>query len=203
MDKLHQLSKHESDQAGRVLSEAFRDDPVFNAIFLDAPPEQRVAFFSAPVIYSMKYGQVFAPSGQLEGIAAWVPGAYADMNLFRMISSGAFWTGMKMGMEIAKKLKVIFGPVEHDRKEHMLGRSYIYLQIIGISPQYQGQGLGGKLLHALFAESEKSGLPIYLETETDENVSLYEHLGFSVLRKVTLPLIDLPMWEMIREPEPA
>jgi ribosomal protein S18 acetylase RimI-like enzyme len=200
VENLYRLQKHEAAQAGLVLSEAFQDDPVFNAIFEGAAPEQWVAFFTAPVVYCLKYGQAIAPSAQMEGIAAWVPGKYADMDFFRMLFSGAMWAGMKMGMEIAQKLKVIFGPVEQDRKVHMQGRDYLYLQIIGVAPQFQGQGFGKKLLNALFAESGQTGLPIYLETETDENVQIYQHLGFKVLKKATLPVIDLPMWEMIREP---
>ena len=200
MEYLYRLHKHEAAQAGLVLKEAFQDDPVFKAIFDSATPEQWVAFFTAPVVYCLKYGQAIAPSAQMEGVAAWDPGRFADMDFFRMLFSGAMWAGMKMGMEIAQKLKVIFGPIEQDRKVHLLGRDYLYLQLIGVAPQYQGQGLGGKLLAALFAESEQTGLPIYLETETDENVQIYQHLGFKVLQKVTLPLIGLPMWEMIREP---
>ena len=197
---MYRLHKHEIAQAGLILTEAFQDDPVFIAIFDGATPEQWVAFFTAPVVYCLKYGQAIAPSAQMEGVAAWVPGKFADMDFFRMLFSGAMWAGMKMGMEIAQKLKVIFGPIEQDRKVHLLGRDYLYLQLIGVAPKYQGQGLGGKLLAALFAESEQTGLPIYLETETDENVQIYQHFGFKVLKKATLPLIDLPMWEMIREP---
>lgn len=200
MDNLYQLHKHEVAQAGVVLNEAFQDDPVFNAIFTGAAPEQRIAFFTTPVVYCLKYGQVFAPSEQLEGIAAWVPGRYADMNLLRLLLSGAFWPGMKMGTELSQKIATVFKPVDEDRKAQMNGREFLYLLIIGIAPQHQGQGFGGQLLQALFAESEQTGLPIYLETETEENVSLYQHLGFKVINKANLPLIDLPMWEMIREP---
>jgi ribosomal protein S18 acetylase RimI-like enzyme len=200
VEDLYRLHKHEAAQAGLVLTEAFQDDPVFNAIFEGATPEQWVAFFTAPVVYCIKYGQAIAPSAKMEGVAAWVPGKFADMDFFRMLFSGAMWAGMKMGMDIAQKLKVIFGPIEQDRKVHLKGRDYLYLQLIGVAPQYQGLGFGGKLLAALFVESEQKGLPIYLETETDENVQIYQHFGFKVLKKATLPLIDLPMWEMIREP---
>jgi len=200
MDNLYQLQKHEAAQAGVVLNDAFQEDPVFNAIFTGAAPEQRIAFFTTPVVYCLKYGKVYAPSEQLEGIAAWVPGKYADMNFIRLLLSGAFWPGMKMGTEFSQKIATVFKPIDEDRKVQMRGRDYLYLLIIGIAPQYQGQGFGGQLLKALFAESEQTGLPIYLETETDENVSLYQHLGFKVINKAELPLIDLPMWEMIREP---
>lgn len=80
----------------------------------------------------------------------------------------------------------------------MKGKAYTYLQIIGVAPSFQGQGFGGKLLHALIEKSEQTGVPIYLETETEANVSLYEYFGFSVIKKIMLPIINLPMWEMIR-----
>jgi hypothetical protein len=50
----------------------------------------------------------------------------------------------------------------------------------------------------LVEKSEQVGLSLYLERETEANVSLYEHFGFTVIKKITLPMIDLPMWEMTR-----
>ena len=200
MEDLYVLQSQDRDRIGVILNEAFQDDPVFNAIFEGAIPEQRIAFYTSPVVYCMKYGQVIAPSKQLEGIAAWVAGKYADMSMFHMLLSGALWSAMKMGAKYSQRMATVFKPVDADRKANMQGRDYIYLVMIGIAPQYQGQGLGGKLLKTLFVESEQTGLPIYLETETEENVSLYQHYGFKVINKVSLPLIDLPMWEMIREP---
>lgn len=200
MENLYRLQKHDADRAGLTLTEAFQDDPVFNAIFEDATPEQRQAFFTTPVQYGLKYGQVFAPSAQLEGVAAWVPGRYAEMTIMRLIFSGAFWTGMKMGMDVSQRMSTVLKPTDLDRIEFMRGRDYTYLVIIGVAPQYQGQGFGGQLLQAVIDQSDKSGLPVYLETETEENVQLYQHFGFTVMKVVTLPLIDLPMWEMIREP---
>ncbi len=200
MEDLYASQSHDRDRIGVVLNEAFQDDPVFNAIFEGATSEQRIAFYTIPVVYCMKYGQVIAPSKQLEGIAAWVTGKYADMSMFHMLLSGALWSAMRMGAKYSQRMATVFKPVDEDRKANMQGRDYIYLVMIGIAPQHQGKGLGGKLMQALLAESERSGLPIYLETETEENVSLYQHYGFEVINKVNLPLIDLPMWEMLREP---
>ena len=80
----------------------------------------------------------------------------------------------------------------------MSGRSYIYLQVIGVAPVFQGQGFAGKLLRTLIEKSEQTGISLYLETETESNVSMYEHFGFTVIKKIVLPIIDLPMWEMTR-----
>ena len=83
----------------------------------------------------------------------------------------------------------------------MNGKPYIYLQIIGVASKFQGQGFGGKLIRALIERSEQHGKYIYLETETEDNVKLYERFGFKVIKKVSLVGINLPMWEMVREPE--
>jgi len=105
-----------------------------------------------------------------------------------------------MGAKLVRKMKPVFEPLEADRRANMKGRSYIYLVIIGVSSQFQGQGFGGKLLEALIEESEQVGIPVYLETSTERNVRMYKGLGFRLLNQITLPVIDVPQWEMVREP---
>lgn len=51
---------------------------------------------------------------------------------------------------------------------------------------------------ALFDEAEMLNGTLYLETETGRNVAMYERFGFEVIRRITLPVVDLPMWEMVR-----
>ena len=83
----------------------------------------------------------------------------------------------------------------------MRGREYIYLFVIGVALELQGQGFGRKLLSALIEESQEAGIPIYTETQTERNVRFYERLGFKQLDRIALPIIDLSQWELIREPE--
>jgi ribosomal protein S18 acetylase RimI-like enzyme len=120
------------------------------------------------------------------------------MTFWRILRSGALWTGMKIGMQTARKMQPIFRPIEVDRKEIMSGKPYLYLQIIGVAPAFQGQGFAGKLLRALIEKSERTGVALYLETEAEANVSMYEHFGFTVVKEIVLPIINLPMWEMTR-----
>ena len=99
---------------------------------------------------------------------------------------------------MARKLGPIFTPIGADRKEHMRGQPFIHLYIIGVATARQGRGYGGTLLRALIEESERVGLPVYLETETKDNVRMYERFGSQVVKEIVLPIIDLPMWEMRR-----
>jgi ribosomal protein S18 acetylase RimI-like enzyme len=146
----------------------------------------------------MRYGEVRAPSEELEGVAAWLPGNKADMNFWGLVRSGAVKYGKDLGLDLAKKFGTIFEPLKKDRKNHMHGTSYTYLQIIGVAPEFQGQGYGGRLLRGLIRNCEQAGLQIYLETETEENVAIYEKFDFRVLKQITLPVVELPMWEMVR-----
>ena len=70
-----------------------------------------------------------------------------------------------------------------------------------MATELQGKGFGRKLIGAAIEKSEHEGLHLYLETETEENVKLYEHFGFRLLKRITLPMVELPMWEMVREPK--
>lgn len=106
-----------------------------------------------------------------------------------------------MGSSIAKTVEEVFKPVDEDRQENMIGKKYYYLQIIGVAENYQGQGFGSQLLNALIQKGETAERQLYLETETEENVQFYQRFGFEVIKKIELPMINLPMWEMVREVE--
>jgi ribosomal protein S18 acetylase RimI-like enzyme len=200
-EKLYKVQQKEAARAGAVLADAFQHDPVWNSVFTEDMEIRRRRFaFETPVRYCLKYGKVYATSENLEGIAAWVPGRVSEMTLWRMIQSGAIASGMKMGTRVGRRMAPIFRPIERDRKAHMRGRPFLYLQVIGVASAHQGRGLGGQLLRAIIAESEEAGIPLYLETETEANVRWYEGHGFRTLTQITLPLIGLPMWEMVREP---
>jgi ribosomal protein S18 acetylase RimI-like enzyme len=200
--ELYKMQSKDVPTAGAVLAEAFRNDPVWNNVFAgDTTPRQRQLVFEMPVKYSLHYGEVYAPSEQLEGVIAWVPGRFAEMTAWRIFRSGALWSGLKIGAKLASRVQPLNGPMQRDREEHMGDTPFLYLFILGMAPAWQGKGLGGRLVRALIAEGERLKRPVYLETETEANVAMYEKLGFRQLKKILLPVVRLPMWEMVRDPE--
>ena len=202
LEKLYRMQKKDIPKSGAVLADAFQHDPVWNNVFAGgAAMEQRKSVFETPVRYSLMFGEAYATSEKLEGIVAWVPGDLADMTAWRMIRSGAIWSGMRIGAKLLRRMEPVNKPLQSDRKENMRGSPFLYLQIFGVASEFQRQGFGGKLLRALIEKSEQAGIPIYLETETEPNVRMYEKFGFRLLKEISLPVIDLPMWEMAREPQ--
>ena len=153
MDNLYQVRKKDVPKAGAVLADAFQHDDVWRLFLKDeATIDQKGVLFESPIRYCLKYEEVYAPSERLEGIAGWVPGDLADMTIWRLVQSGAIFSGMK-ALSACTKLA---------RKQ--------------------------------------ARIPIYTETQTERNVRSYERLGFKQLGRITLPIIDLPQWELIREP---
>ena len=205
IENLYKVQKKDILKAGTVLADAFQHDHVWRLFFRDeATIDQKGTLFESPIRYCLKYGEVYATSEHLEGIAAWVPGDFADMTIWRLVQSGAIISGMKAMRactKLAQKQGRIFAPLQAARKANMKGREYVYLFIIGVASELQGQGFGGKLLRALIEKSQEAGIPIYTETQTERNARFYERLDFKQLDRITLPIIDLPQWELIREPE--
>lgn len=199
LDKLYKLQKKDILKAGTVFADAFSTDPVWKKVLSQASEDQRRSFFSSPVKYCLKYGKIYAPSENIEGMAAWVSGDKREMTFWRGLLSGSIFYAMKVGKKILKEMQIIFAPLEAARRNEMAGREYIYLIILGVSPAHQGQGFGGKLLRAVIKESNGAGIPIYLETATGKNISMYEKFGFKKLNRIDHPIIDLPQWGMIRE----
>ena len=198
LDSLYRLQKRDVRPAAAVLADAFGQDPIWKVVLSDATPTQKVSAFETPLRYCLMYGRVYATSDNLEGVAAWLPGDSTTFTPLRLVWSGAMPAAFRLGWKTAKKMEPIFGPLEAYRTETMRGRPFVYLQIIGVATSMQGRGFGGTLLRALIGDCERSGKSLYLETETEDNVRIYERFGFAVVRQIALPVIDLPMWLMVR-----
>ncbi len=109
--------------------------------------------------------------------------------------------GLLIRLQLSSKLGPVSKPLLDDRKDNMKGSAFIYLPVLGVASEFQGQGWGGKLLSALIARSEQAGIPLYLETQSESNVRWYERFGFESVKQINLPVINLPMWEMARKPK--
>jgi len=153
--------------------------------------------FEMFVRFCIKYGNVFSTSDNFEGVMVILPHD-KDMNLWRIIRSGAFFLSMKIS-SVAKKMMPIYKLIEEAKENLDLG-PYIHLFIMGVSQEFHGKGFGGKLLRALIEKAEIERKPMYLETQNEKNVKLYEKYGFYVVKKINLTdPINLPMWLMVRD----
>ncbi|MCU6710709.1 GNAT family N-acetyltransferase [Paenibacillus sp. J5C_2022] len=59
-----------------------------------------------------------------------------------------------------------------------------YLTMIAVRREAQGCGLGKKLLLHVLRTAEEVGMGVALDTENPDNVPLYEHFGFKLIKEI-------------------
>ena len=86
---------------------------------------------------------------------------------------------------------------------HPEAEPHWYLHYLGVIPERQGRGLGGRLMAPVLECCDRESLPAYLEASTLRNRALYERNGFALSGEFALagggPLVGR-MW---REPRPS
>lgn len=203
LDSLYKMTKKEVEKASLVLGKAFHDDPLWSQAVPDETERKQKLplLFEMLLRYALRYGEVYASSENLEGIVILLHYDKADMTFWRLLRCGAWRllrTGMKLGRKTGNRLEQILAPMSKVQEE-ILEEGYSYLQTIGVSPELQGQGFGGKLLRAIIKYADNEEIRIYLEA-MEENVPLYKKYGFQIVKEIKLSTIDLSGWAMVREP---
>jgi ribosomal protein S18 acetylase RimI-like enzyme len=121
------------------------------------------------------------------------------MGAWHMIRSGAIIPAIKVSKKFSKKTRETLKVMQKEQKENFEINPHIYLAVLGVSQKHQRKGFGGKMLKALIELADTLGLPIYFETQTEGNVVFYKKFGFEVMKEISLPNFNFPMWYMVRK----
>ncbi|SDB83405.1 Acetyltransferase (GNAT) domain-containing protein [Pelagirhabdus alkalitolerans] len=202
--RFYEIKHDDLEDVKEVLANAFMNDPLKHAFENEANfLKQYQAFFLVPVTYALKYGYVYSPSDDLEGVIVYTRGRYASMTPWRMLMSGAMKYGLQVGREPLKRLDPFMKLSKKDRKSFTSSyKDYFYVMLFGIHSDHQGKGHGKALLQHIIKQADQELLPIYLETETEKNVSIYEHFGFKVVNQHNIPSLNMTFYAMLRESKP-
>jgi ribosomal protein S18 acetylase RimI-like enzyme len=195
------LKKADIERGTEVLVRAFQDDLLTHYFF---PPcnnwEELVSkYFAFRLRFGLKYGEVYATSPEIEGLAAWFAPGQSNMTTFRLMRVGGMTFSREMGTEILGRLNTISEYTSTMRKKHV-HESHWHLFPLAVDPAFQGQGFGSALIKPMLNRISSEGFPCYLETQNEQNISLYEHFGFQVIHTDVIPGIEMKHWGMVKEP---
>ena len=73
------------------------------------------------------------------------------------------------------------------------------LQIIGVDPVYQGQGLSNRLVSPVLERIDREQMPCFVETNSEKNVIIYRRFGFEVISEDNIPGTELTSFAMLRK----
>ena len=123
------------------------------------------------LLYGFSDSEAFITSPHLEGIAVGIHSdKWKNKSFWRTFSSGAIWPAMKIGIKALRKLQKIDSYTDKRHRE-LAPDKHWYLALLAVAPEQQGKGYGSKLLNVMLTRIDTEGLPCYLETEGEKNVS--------------------------------
>ncbi len=191
---LKPLEDTQKSEALELLVAAFAQDPVLGYL---SPEQERqniqAIVFEAILNYCQPYHHVFAAvaeDGTLAGVVAWLPPGSDVENWLGWFQSGMYrllgsiplslWGRW---LEFFSISRVPYQPVWS-------------LQLLGVSPHFQRQGIGTKLLRPVLEISKHTGIPCHLETSTEAAVHFYRRQDFEVISCQHLGENGPPYWLM-------
>jgi ribosomal protein S18 acetylase RimI-like enzyme len=182
-------------EVNRTLSLAFHTDPALSYILNDdAMRRQRLPIlFDLLVEDDAQSGRVVHSAGH-EAAALWRAPGKAESEPGPMLSE--LWSMLKIfGLALPRAQRVVEG-IDRNRPKG----DFWYLHFVGVRPEFQGKGWGGRIIREGLARADAEGLPSWLETATPENVPLYPRLGFVIQCEWDVPKGGPHFWGMMRQP---
>jgi ribosomal protein S18 acetylase RimI-like enzyme len=184
------LDETHIELAAEQLSRAFQNYPVFVYVYPDdSERKDRLPhFFKSMVHKGLLQGEVYASSPAMEGVTVWLPPGI----------SGGLSKAFEVDREAFDRFSY-YGKCAYGVRQKHAPAQHWFLELIGVVPEFQGKGFGGRLLRPMLDRLEQESLPCYLDTEVEENVAIYQRHGFRVLDYMIVPGTEVRSWGMLRE----
>lgn len=127
-----------------------------------------------------RYGRVFLSADRNACALALLPHTKSFS-----LTSLAWDLRLAWKLVVAGTLLRVLGRESKIKKLHPNGPFY-YLWFIGVDPLKTRRGLGTVLLMEVLEDARQQGLPVYLETSVEANLSWYQNFGFQVYAEMDL-----------------
>ena len=188
--------------AGRVLANAFRDYPFFEYCLGDANNYVRMApgMFASLVRWTMLYGKAWATS-DLNAVALRQPPGTRSIGIWNALRSGLAFSFLRMDGATRQRFSRTTPIVAETHKGIMGDRPHWHCWMMGVLPTRQGTGVGRQLMRHTFEQSDRAGLPCYLETFSESSVRVHESQFYSIRETITIPGTPLTLYAMVRPPQ--
>jgi ribosomal protein S18 acetylase RimI-like enzyme len=202
LNKLFRLNKEHVKIAGEMAARAYFDDPVNSNFFPDVEKRKKNFHYmwDVSIRSCVLYGETYAPTSNIEGIAGWIYHEKFRDSIWRDIRSGAITLIFKAsGLKLKQLRKYYFLTAKMHRSN--VNFPHWELSQLAVDPEHQGKGYASKLLKPMLARIDQEELPCYLNTQKENNVSFYQNFGFELIDSKTLEGTDMRAWALLRNPE--
>ena len=183
----------ESGRLAALLARAFHDDPVLGWVVPrdDRRPAVGRRIFALRLKHLLPHAEVYT-TGDRAGAALWAPPGQWKEGL------GEFLAQLTLAPRVGRRAPRVLRGLARVEAAHPHPPHY-YLSVLGTEPDRQGEGIGTRLLAPVLEDCDADGIPAYLESSQERNLSFYARHGFRVTGEIDLPS-GPRVWLMWRDP---
>ncbi|KAJ9239180.1 hypothetical protein DTO169E5_4470 [Paecilomyces variotii] len=222
----------EEDIPGTIecIQQAFADDPYFNWVFNSSKfnKKRNIGSLKARCLWGINNALFYvaketldqkdkaaAPSSRVLGVSCWMPPQATDVpeswySWFQswILSSRQLVNNVRFlgrGGLNTRRYWIWKAVQEEAQKEIWTDpKGYYFCNIVAVSPEAQGKGIGRKLFEVVTTEADEKGMKCYLESSKGHpNVEIYKKMGFEMVREMDCRDGEdvCKLYCMIREPK--
>ena len=208
-DRLYRLTKEDAPKIIRILTECFREDPLYQKLI----PREEVRERALPGLFRCDAEEllgscdVFADSPEVNGLMIvddenepWSPLQYYTEEAYYALKADAIvamedWSLRTLWNFILGR-KYLSGEWTDDLKDPR----QLHIIYFAVRPQCRGTGLARKLMAPVLDYADSHGCAVSLETHNPRNLELYRHYGFLLFQTMRRHL-DLKQYCLVRPPK--
>ena len=197
---LYIVSEKDLDRLAEVAADAYCDYPLHNWLTkgkYDAEASRLIMQISLKTM--TKDAVIYADSEAMNGFAAWLPFGFTGSKTIPFLMSGGLSLIFHSGLGIIGRL-LTYEKYAMNLKKEFTGNYDWYLYNLSIKKEAQGKGIASKLMRPMLQFCDDERMVAYLETNKEENVGLYRHYGFDLMKEELIPKSSVMHYAMVRKP---
>lgn len=173
---IHVANKSDKELISNILTEAFSNDPCIGWLTAPCKKTNKIrTMVDYTIDEAFSNGHVFVEDN-LKGATLWLTEQKENLSFRLLKRNFRYWAKNGTASSLrALKLKRL------SHQNFPKKRNYIYLMMVGVKKNAQGEGIGSKLLRPILSAAKKVNIPVFLDTCNLTNVSIYQKMGFKII----------------------
>ena len=198
---LYLVQKKDLDRLAQVATDAYRDYPLHNWLTKGKyDPVASTLLMQVTLKTMTEDAVIYADSEEMNGFAAWLPFGFEGNKTLPFLMNGGLKLFFHAGFGLIGRLLTYENYAMGLKKQYTNNYDW-YLFNLSIKKDAQGKGIASKLMRPMLAFCDDERMVAYLETNKEQNVGLYKHYGFDLMREEMIPKTPVMHYAMVRYPK--
>ena len=198
---LYIVPEERLEELSEAAADAYQDYPLHNWFTKGIYDPVASKLIMQTTLAAMKDDAViYADSEELNGFAVWIPMGFTGSKTIPFLKNGGMKLLLHSGLGIIGKL-LTYETFAMKLKKKYTGHIDWYLYNLSVRKDAQGKGIAKKLLQPMLTFCDDEKMLVYLETNKESNVSLYERFRFELRETNMIPGSSIRHYSMVRDPK--